>query len=349
MVRTAADESKLLAEKWPISVVIPAYNAAVSLPACLGAIAKNDLSNTELLLADDSSSDDSGAIARSYGFRCVRTPRRLGPAGTRNFGLENSRFPHLLFVDADVVLPAKALFWIRETLDLYSHRDDVAGALGQYAEDIPSTGFFSQFKNLSTCYLYRLTDTQSPFLHTAILCVRRSLLEEVGGFDASLRRGEDFRLGLSLGSRGYRFVIDRRVEGVHLKEYSFAETLREDWRRVRDLAAVRLSSTERRFSLGAHRWNRLLSVTLPAVILGCAGMGFWAWQFGWIAIALLLTFFALNLGFLWYCAKLRGLWFALRAALFLPLEMAWAQLALAAAALMRPAKWGRTRVTLKSK
>jgi glycosyltransferase involved in cell wall biosynthesis len=333
MAKTPADEEKVLADKWPISVVVPARDAAWALPACLGAIAQNDLRNTELILVDDASSDDTASVARSFGFRSLRSELRLGPAGARNLGLGQSRFPHILFVDADVTLPASALVWIRETVDLYSHREDVAGVLGQYAQEIPWKDFFTQFKNLSTCYLYRMTETQSPFLHTAIFCVKRSVLQRVGGFDPTLRRAEDFRLGVSLGSRGYRFIIDRRIQGVHLKRYSFAEILREDWRRVEQLARVRLDPAERRFALSAHRWHRLLSVGLPGVILAGALAGLW-WPPLWgLAAGLLLCFFLANLRFLWFALRRRGFWFVARAAAFLFAEMAWAELAVAVASL----------------
>jgi hypothetical protein len=41
----------------------------------------------------------------------------------------------------------------------------------------------------------------------------------------------------------------------------------------------------------------------------------------------MLLFYGLNLRFLGFCRRKRGLLFALGAALFLPLEMAWASLA----------------------
>ncbi len=135
---------------------------------------------------------------------------------------------------------------------------------------VPSGGFLTNFKNLTTCYLYNITDTQSPYLHTPIFCIRKEVLESAGGFDPRLWRAEDFRLGVVLGSRGYRFIIDRRIKGLHLKEYGFAGALKEDWLRIKDLQSVRLGPGERAFALRAHRWTRLVSLSLP-------GATCWPW------------------------------------------------------------------------
>ncbi len=328
MRNTTGTPTKCLADRWPISVVIPAYNAARHLELCLAALSHNDLSNAEVLVVDDGSTDETPSVVARYGFRRLEAGARQGPAAARNFGLRQALHPHVLFLDADIVLPEDALTRVRETLDLYEHRSDVAGVLGQYAEDLPSHDFFTNYKNLSACYLYRITETQSPFLHTPIFCIRRTVLEEAGGFDARLTHGEDFRLGAQLGSRGFRFVIDRHINGRHLKRYDFAGILREDWRRVRQLASIRLPLEEKRFSYRAHRWNRLISLTLPGLALACALLGVIDRRFLAAGAVLIFGFLLLNLHFLFYCRKVRGAWFALRAAVFLFVEMLWAEIAL---------------------
>ncbi|HXK60704.1 MAG TPA: glycosyltransferase family A protein [Acidobacteriota bacterium] len=323
-----AREAAQLAERWPISVVIPAYNAASHLEICLKALSANDLRNTEIVVVDDGSTDGSGAIAAAFGCRCLPTPGRQGPAGARNLGFRETLHPYVLFLDSDIVLPSNALILMRETLDLYAHRSDVAGVLGQYAEQLPWDDFWTNYKNLASCYLYRITETQSPFLHTAMLCIRREVLQEAGGFDPTLTHGEDFSLGARLGARGYRFIIDRRINGQHLKRYSFTGVFREDWRRVRQLASIQLPAEARRFSYKAHRWNRLISLFLPGMVVGCLASSLFDLQFLRVAAVLVLGFFLLNMHFLLYCRKKRGRWFALKAGAFLFLEMLWAEVAL---------------------
>ena len=143
---------------------------------CLSAILNNDLSNVEIIVIDDDSSDATSEVMDSFlavekALRYVRLENQEGPAGARNQGVKRSRNPYILFVDADVVLQTQALEWIRESLDLYSHRSDVVGVLGSYAETVPWDDFLTNFKNLYVCFIYQITETLSPYLHTPIfLC-----------------------------------------------------------------------------------------------------------------------------------------------------------------------------------
>jgi glycosyltransferase involved in cell wall biosynthesis len=319
-----------LAESFPLTAIIPAFNAAATLPAALDALLANDLDHVEVLVVDDASTDETPVVAARYReVRVVRLEGRGGPAAARNRGAAEALHPWLLFMDADVLLPARALEWMRDSLDLYSHRADVAGVLGCYAEEIPHRDFPTNFKNLSTAYLYHITETLSPFLHTPIFLVRREVLEGAGGFDASLRRAEDFRLGLGLGSRGYRFVIDRRVRGVHLKRYSLAAILREDWGRIRSLSQIELSPEERRFSWRAHRFSRLLSLALPGPMLLLTVLALlWDARLAWAAGTLLGLFGAANLGFFRFVRRRRGWIEAIGSLGLLWIEMLWAELAL---------------------
>jgi glycosyltransferase involved in cell wall biosynthesis len=328
-------QSSSLAESFPLTVIVPAFNAAGTLQAVLDALLVNDMDHVEVLVVDDASTDETPAVARTYGrVELVRLERRGGPAAARNRGTAEARHPWLLFLDADVLLPRNAVESMRDSLDLYSHRSDVAGVLGCYAEEIPHRDFPTNFKNLSTAYLYHITDTLSPFLHTPIFLVRREVLEDAGGFDANLRRAEDFRLGLALGSRGYRFVIDRRVRGVHLKRYTVAGILREDWGRIRSLSQIELTPEERRFSWRAHRFGRLLSLALPGPTLFLLVLGLlWDSRAAWMAPAMLALFGAANLGFFRFVRRRRGWLEAFGSLGMLWLEMLWAEMALAASVL----------------
>ncbi len=317
--------SQQLAESYPLSVVIPVRNSRDTLRRCLDALAQNDLTRAEVLIVDDASSDGTGSVVQEWNgaseVGLISLEVRTGPAGARNKGLERAVHPHVLFLDCDVLLPARSIEWIRESLDLYSHRPEVAGALGMYAEEIPHRDFLSNYKNLYTRHLYLATDPLSPYIHTPVFCVERELLRSHGGFNPSRETGEDFQLGVTLGSRGYRFVIDRRVNAVHLKEYTFSGAMRENARRIQDLTRLGLSQTERAFSLRAHRWTRILSLAIPgpALVIGLLALVQPGLLVGFLA--LLALFGLANLRFLKLCRRSRGSVFALQAAAFLFFEM----------------------------
>lgn len=298
------------------------------------ALLENELDNVEVLFVDDGSTDATiPAVERilsrkAVDFRLLRLSRRRGPAEARNAGMREARHRYLLFVDADVVLPPQTVCWIRESLHLYSHRSEVAGVLGLYSEEIPWQDFLSNFKNLYTCFLYRVTRTVSPYLHTSIFCVRRDVLEQAGGFESGLERGEDFQLGVRLGSRGFRFVIDWRIQGVHRKKYTLGGVFEEDWKRIRSLSRMRLAGQEKSFAFRAHRLSRLAALPVSGASLLSALLAFWLPQLGITAALLMMAFLVLNASFLRFVRKRRGWLFTLQSAAFLFLEMLWAQVAL---------------------
>lgn len=266
----------------------------------------------------------------------VRLENQEGPAGARNQGVKRSRNPYILFVDADVVLQAQALEWIRESLDLYSHRPDVAGVLGSYADTVPWDDFLTNFKNLYVCFIYQITETLSPYLHTPIFCVKKEILVKAGGFDPCSATTEDFRLGVLLGSQGHHFVIDRRVKGRHLKRYTLRSVAREDWRRISDLSVIKLSPEQRWFVFKAHRPHRVLAILMPGLVLLSLVLAITDPAWGVLGALLLTMFLVANIGFLAYCARQKGVVFAIKSCAFLFLEMLWAELALVVAFLPLP-------------
>ncbi len=329
-----------LARTHPISIIIPAHNAMPEVSRCLEALAHNNLAETQIILVDDGSSDETSSALDSFSAldvpaKCIRLDPQRGPGAARNQGQEAAHHPYLLFLDADVVLPERSLDWIRDSLDLYSHRPEVGGVLGIYAENLATADFWTNFKNLTTCFLYRTTETLSPFVHTPIFCTRKELIEKAGGFDSGLATAEDFHLGLNLGTMGYRFVIDRRVQGLHLKRYSLKGILSEDRRRIRDLRRAKPRAEQRRFYYRAHRWSRIASVALPLPILVLAGLGPWAPAAALAALGLLALFYVFNRRFLGYCRQRLGWNFYFKSSLFLFTEMLWASFCVASSWIRR--------------
>ena len=92
-------------ESCAYSVIIPAYNAARTLPRCLNSLCPQLRDDVELLLIDDGSTDDTGAVCQSYAERHpqirIFSKENGGVSSARNVGLENARGEYILFVDAD--------------------------------------------------------------------------------------------------------------------------------------------------------------------------------------------------------------------------------------------------------
>lgn len=82
-----------------VSVVVPTYNSAKSLPICLKAIRRQEYPCMELLVVDNYSNDDTRSIAETFGASTILY--RGPPAAARNMGLAQSKGSYVLFVDSD--------------------------------------------------------------------------------------------------------------------------------------------------------------------------------------------------------------------------------------------------------
>jgi glycosyltransferase involved in cell wall biosynthesis len=87
-----------------VSLVIPCFNAASTLGATVESVLAQRI-ELELIVVDDGSTDDSLAIARSFGtaLRALTGPNR-GVSAARNRGIAETKSEWIIFLDADDLL-----------------------------------------------------------------------------------------------------------------------------------------------------------------------------------------------------------------------------------------------------
>jgi glycosyltransferase involved in cell wall biosynthesis len=87
-------------------VVIPAYNAADTLDNAVHSILKQSLSNLEIIIVDDGSTDNTVAVAERLACRdsriiVLRQPSNRGQAAARNVAMDHARGTWIALLDAD--------------------------------------------------------------------------------------------------------------------------------------------------------------------------------------------------------------------------------------------------------
>ncbi len=179
-----------------LSVVVPAHDAAATLPALLDALAGQQGSPAfEVIVVDDGSRDATAALADAHPVvdRILRG-KGEGPGAARNLALAVARAPVLAFTDADCV-PTPG--WLAAGLRAMEHADLVQGRV------VPA----------GPCGPWERTvrvDGLSGLWETANLFAQTDAVRAVGGFGPWLRPlgskelGEDVWLGWRLHRAGAR-------------------------------------------------------------------------------------------------------------------------------------------------
>ena len=111
-----------------ISVILPVYNAAAYLPACLDSVLAQTHRDIEVIVVDDGSTDGSGDVCDDYACRDARVTvlhqPNGGPSAARNRALEEARGEYVAFIDSDDVVHHRYLEVLLATLE-QQHADIV--------------------------------------------------------------------------------------------------------------------------------------------------------------------------------------------------------------------------------
>lgn len=88
------------------SIIIPVYNCEATIVKCLDSLIKQNLKNTEIILIDDGSTDNSKRNCENYERRyseviLLSQKTNMGVSSARNRGIKKSKGKYLLFIDAD--------------------------------------------------------------------------------------------------------------------------------------------------------------------------------------------------------------------------------------------------------
>src|SRR5262245_14313695 len=211
-----------------ISIIVPAYNNPQELRECLSALLASAYTDSEIIVVDDASTDDTPAVATRMGVRVFRLERNSGPAAARNYGARQAAGDILFFVDADVVVVPGAVSHVVKVLE---EHPDFAAMFGSYDAFPRAKGVVSRYRNLLHHFVHQHGNPEASTFWAGCGAIRRSVFEEIGGFDE--RRFprpsiEDIELGYRLRHAGHRILLDKSLHGKHLKQWTLRSMIRTD-------------------------------------------------------------------------------------------------------------------------
>lgn len=295
-----------------VSVIVPVHNGSAMLTRCLAAITASDYEHRELIVVDDSSSEDIRALAERFDARYLRLDGGpFGPAEARNRGARVARGTLLFFTDADVEVHTDTLRHAVEALA--DPRTDAV--FGSYDDQPGDPGFLSQYKNLFHHFVHQHANEEASTFWSGCGAIRRDVFLNAGGFDHNFQRPsiEDIEFGVRLAQHGGRIRLVKNMQVRHLKRWTFRGLLHtEVFDRGVPWTVLILRTKRLPADLNLKPRERMSGVLTLSALGALVASPLWL-PAALIGTALLAAFVMLNTRFYRFFADKRGWWFAARA------------------------------------
>jgi len=222
------------------SVVVATYRRPEKLRQCLESLVRQDFAGDdyEIIIVEDERNGAGqtvvGEFEREFDNLRYLNQDHKGPGAARNLGISKARGGIVAFTDDDCVVPGD---WLSRLAGGFKRYPKVAG-VGGYMEApaaVLQKNMFAQYESYVTHQVYGagekeiLGGFEVPTGGTNNIAYRKTVLEEVGGFDESfpVAAGEDADLKKRICDRGYKILyLPLKVEHHH--DYSWCSFIRQN-------------------------------------------------------------------------------------------------------------------------
>ena len=239
-----------------ISVVVCAYNAASTMDDCLASFAKVTYPDFEVIVVDDGSTDETGAISDHYAsiapyIHVIHQPN-LGLSAARNVGLNASRGQIVAYTDSDCSVDPH---WLHYMAWAFTDPRFIAVGGPNLAppEDNRTAACVAVSPGAPTHVL--LTDEIAEHVPGCNMAYRKEYLAGIGGFDATYRAaGDDVDVCWRLQNEGHIIGFSAAMTVWHHRRNTVSAYLKQQKGYGRAEALLLPKHKDRFNMLGNSRW-----------------------------------------------------------------------------------------------
>ena len=183
-----------------ISIIMPCFNAASTLPASVGSVLAQTFADWELIAVDDGSTDGTLSWLQAHPDERIRplSQANRGVSAARNAGFAIAQGAYVAFLDADDTWAAD--FLEKMLVTLQAHPDAALAYCGWQNVGVPGgrgEPFVPpDYENASKAETL-FAGCRWP-IHAAL--VKRAAILAAGGFDPALKNAEDYALWLRIAT-----------------------------------------------------------------------------------------------------------------------------------------------------
>ncbi len=319
-------------KKFPkISVIIPNYNDAETLPLCLQATLALDYPDFEIIVVDDKSTDNSIEAIKKYQIKLLTHMKNRGQGAARNTGAKQAEGEILLFIDSDVCIKKDTL---KKIVYIFYDKKNIEAVVGMPDKKCIYKNLSSMHFNRRIHFNYSKLPDYINILYGSISAVRKDIFSKMGGFDERISGVEDDELGFRLAEAGYKIYHSKEIQVVHYKNIRLLALFKNDFCRTVDRVKLLLG---RRLLKKVYRERRFITSPPYQLLSPPFSFLFFFFFLGSIfyRLLILLSFFAffifllLNLNYLFFNFKEEGVFFSIKLFILLLFDMLIVSLALA--------------------
>ncbi len=251
--RWASSRVRDLRAEWPrISVVVCVYNGARLLGKCLESLEAVDYPDLEVIVCDDGSTDDSGAIARAFPFT-VLSLDRLGLSRARNAGIDRATGDVVAFLDSDAFCHPEWPYHLALSLE-----DEDVKATGGPNLPVPGAAVTEQAVALAPGSPMEVLvgDARAEHVPGCNMAYDKEALVAVGGFDPIYTAaGDDVDVCWKILDAGWEIGFSPAAQVRHHRRDTVRGYLRQQRGYGRAEALLAPRHRHRFNRLGQARWT----------------------------------------------------------------------------------------------
>ena len=285
------------------SVVIPSYQSAQTIAACLGALLGQDFAEPFEIIVVDSSTDRTAAIIQERFPQVVliALSRQTLPGPARNLGVQRARGEIIAFLDADCI-PARD--WLAHIVAAHDAGHAIVGGAvlnGTPNSTVGWAGYIGEFRE----FLPQGEARRVAHIPTCNISYKASIFRRYGGFPEAHYPQEDLLFNWMLGRQGEHIRFDPAIRVTHTHRTQIAAYLAHQHRigqvtaqvlRLTDLPGAWLVRRSYLALVGLPLMVVLKFLRTLRVFLEWRAASVWRQPAAWLVFALGLASWSVGLG-----------------------------------------------------
>lgn len=233
-----------------VSIILCTYNGAEKIRETIESLLNQDYPQhkLEIIVVNDGSTDRTAEIIGKYPLKLINHGQNKGLGAARNTGISHASGEIVCFTDDDCRVDKN---WVRESVNIYRESpniDGIGGKIKPYKMDnilekyayygknpiydhVPCLNPRSRIKNyLKKSFAIKRQKLKNGQKLASIMgansSYRKEMLERVGGFDSTFRRGVDWEVNIRLNRIGVNLVYSDKIIVYHKHRVSLRSFLR---------------------------------------------------------------------------------------------------------------------------